>query len=316
MKVFSFKDIVNLDIEYKSLYVWAINALKNKNKALLKPKISLKQDGGVFCNTMPCIIETKNKKYGGVKIVTRYPKRIPSLEASILLFDANSGNNLAIMDGTYITAMRTGAVAALSIKLLAKRNFNTISIIGLGNVSRATLLILLSIYPKRKFKIKIYKYKKQEVDFINRFVNYVNIEFEIVDDLHMLAKGSDVIISGITYTKEDLFNDDDFDEGVLVVPIHTPGFTNCDLFFDKVYGDDYEHISSFKYFDKFKCFSEIADVINGSSKGRESDKERILAYNVGIAAQDIYFASKIYEFLKDKKTMKIDLKTPKNKYWV
>ena len=89
---------------------------------------------------MPSLVKVDNKTYGGVKVVTRYPSRIPSLDSTILLFDADTGEKLAFMDGNWITAMRTGAVAAHSINLLEKKNIKEIGIMGLGNTARAELL--------------------------------------------------------------------------------------------------------------------------------------------------------------------------------
>ena len=76
--------------------------------------------------------------------------------------------------------------------------------------------------------------------------------------------------------------------------MHTRGFQNCDLFFDKVFADDTNHVKGFKYFDKFQSFAELSEVLTGQKNGRASDEERILSYNIGIALHDIYFASKIY----------------------
>jgi ornithine cyclodeaminase/alanine dehydrogenase len=59
---------------------------------------------------------------------------------------------------------------------------------------------------------------------------------------------------------------------VLVVPVHTRGFTNCDLFFDKIFADDTGHVDHFRNFKQFKYFAEMSDVVNGTAEGRESDK--------------------------------------------
>ena len=110
--------------------------------------------------------------------------------------------------------------------------------------------------------------------------------------------------------------DEAFDEGVLVVPVHTLGFTNCDLFFDKVFADDTGHVCHFKNFDKFRKFAEMGEVVSGKAPGRENDRERILAYNIGISIHDIYFASRIYNLLKDNEGIpEIDLAGPTEKYW-
>jgi ornithine cyclodeaminase/alanine dehydrogenase len=90
---------------------------------------------------------------------------------------------------------------------------------------------------------------------MERFADYPNFEFETVDTPQQMVAGSDVVISGATYLHTDICEDKYFDEGVLVVPIHTLGFTNCDLFFDKVFADDYGHVCNFKNFDKFRKFA-------------------------------------------------------------
>lgn len=317
MKLISFDDIKKQNINPLECLDWVSFVIKNKNKNILQPKISLKPFEGVFCNVMPSILTDENGyMWGGVKVVTRYPNREPSLDSRILLFDAKNGDFKALLDGDWITTMRTGAVAAHSIKLFAKKNYETIGIIGLGNTARASLLCLLESEKNRKFVIKLLKYKNQAELFIERFKNFDNVSFSIIDNMYDLVKGSDVVISAVTYFSEDICDDSAFDEGVLVVPVHTRGFSNCDLFFDKVYGDDYGHICHFKYFDKFRYFSEVCDVVNGKNKGRENDKERILAYNIGISLHDIYYASKIYNMCKDKNLIEIDTLSPTDKFWI
>lgn len=93
---------------------------------ILPPKVSLHPGPeSVFCNFMPSIVPGNDgRMWGGVKLVTRYPDREPALDSSLLLFDALTGETLALMDADWITAMRTGAVAAHSICLLAKDGFS------------------------------------------------------------------------------------------------------------------------------------------------------------------------------------------------
>jgi ornithine cyclodeaminase/alanine dehydrogenase len=144
MKVITFEDILKQKISPKMCYEWTCEMIKNKSDALLPPKISMKPFDGVFCNVMPSIIGN----IGGVKVVTRYPERVPALESFLTIYDVQTGENLALMDATWITAMRTGAVAAHSILLLAKKDFSTIGMVGLGNTARAALLILAEICPE------------------------------------------------------------------------------------------------------------------------------------------------------------------------
>lgn len=313
MKIVTFDDIKRLNIDSQKAFEWVSYMIKNKDQTLLPSKTSMKPQENVFCNVMPSYI---NEKYGGVKVVTRYPNEIPALDSQLLLFNAQTGEKLALMDANWITAMRTGAVAVHSINLFAKKDYKTIGILGLGNTARSTIQVLLDLNPDREFYIKLLRYKNQAELFMERFKDYDNVKFEIVETNVDLVKDSDVIISCATVLNEDICPDEYFKEGVLVVPVHTRGFSNCDLFFDKVYADDYGHVHHFKYFDKFKYFSEVCDVVNGRKLGRENESERIIAYNIGISIHDIYYASQIYEMIKDDDSIhSFDMKSPTDKFW-
>lgn len=317
MKIITFQDVKNLNITPIVCYEWVKKMVSNKKQSLLPPKISIKPRDSVFCNVMPSMIPGVNGgTAGGIKVVTRYPDRDPSLESQILLLDADTGEFLALMDATWITTMRTGAVEAHTIHLLAKKNFSVLGLMGLGNTVRATLMVLAAKYPNREFTIKLLRFNNEEQSFMERFTAYPNLHFTMVNTAEEMVKGSDVIISGATYLPQDVCADEYFDEGVLVVPIHTLGFTNCDFFFDKVFADDYGHVCHFKNFEKFRKFAEVCDVVNGNVPGRENDVERIIAYNIGISIHDINFAANIYHLLKDSDLPEIDMCQPTEKFWV
>lgn len=316
MKIITHKRITDLKIPPAECYTWVSEMIANKKNALLPPKISMKPTDGVFCNVMPCIINyADGGRFGGVKVVTRYPQRVPTLDSKLILQDSLTGEFLALMDANWITSMRTGAVAAHSVLQFAKKNFKTVGLIGLGNTVIATLLVLLSVRPELCLNVKLLRYKGQEKTFEERFSAYVGLHFTECDTAEELVRGSDVVISGATYLPNDLCGDECFDEGVLVVPIHTLGFTNCDLFFDKVFADDYGHVCHFKNFEKFHSFAEVSDVVNGVVAGRTSDRERILVYNIGVSMHDINFAAHIYP-LAEEGAPEIDFEEPQEKTYI
>ncbi len=167
MKIIDFQTINNLKISYSKCVEWVEEALQIKREIKLPAKISLKLDNNVFFNTMPCYIPSLN--IIGIKFVSRYPKRIPSLISDLLLFDSENGDLLSMMNADWITTMRTGAVAALSIKKLQSTECGIYSFVGLGNTARATLLCLLSIQPEINHHIRLLSYKNQAENFIERF---------------------------------------------------------------------------------------------------------------------------------------------------
>ncbi len=210
--------------------------------------------------------------------------------------------------------MRTGAVTVHAIELLAKPDFYEIGIMGFGNIGIAVMEVLTAFYSDRPLKLKLLRYKDHAEKIRERYQSFQNIKFEIADSVEKIIKSSDVVISSITYTDDLLGQDEWFQEGVLVIPVHLRGFQNCDLFFDKVYGDDYHQVKGFQYFDKFRYFAEVSEVLRGEKKGRETDRERILSYNVGMSLHDVFAASKIYQYFKD--IPDAPLLAPDSKYWL
>lgn len=313
MRIFTFPSIVGLGIEDSLAYQWIQESFLQKADTYLPPKISMK-DGSTFINVMPCILYKEMK--AGVKIVSRFTERLPTLNSEILLYDYTTGNPLALMDGNYITALRTGATAALNVETLARKNYSEIGVIGFGNITRKTLDILFAVMPKRKIRVKLFNYKNHFALLQERYIQYNNIEFIAVDSYDAVVENSDVVISALTYTEKDLCDDKYFKAGCLVVPIHTRGFMNCDLFFDRFVVDDVNHVRGFKYFNTFENnMVELSDVLCGKCVGRSRDDERIMAYSIGIAIHDLYFAGKIYE-MASSGMAEIDLFPPKEKYWV
>ena len=188
-------------------------------------------------------------------MVSRIEGQKPTLKSDITLYDAETGQLLAVMDGDWITAMRTGAVAALAARTFQRPGVDTYSMIGLGNIARAVALCLIADNSDRHITIRLMRYKDQAELFIERFRDYKNVTFDIIDDPTVFLSEADVVISSVTVATELLFPDDTlFKKGVTVIPVHVRGFQNCDLFFDKVFADDTGHVHHFKNFDKFRNY--------------------------------------------------------------
>ena len=285
------------NISPKECIEWVKQGFLMKDDAQMPAKLSVHPQGEDFMTSMPCLLPKYNgRKYFGLKLVSRIEGQTPTLKSDITLYDAETGQLLAIMDGDWITAMRTGAVAALAARTFQRKGVDTYSMIGLGNIARAVALCLIADNEDRHITIRLMRYKNQAEMFIERFKAYENVTFNIVDDNTTFVAEADVLISCVTIATELLFPDNSlFKKGVTVIPVHVRGFQNCDLFFDKVFGDDTGQIQKFKYFNQFHEYDEIHHVLQGKNLGRTNDDERILSYNYGLALHDIVFASKIYE---------------------
>lgn len=324
MKIISEQLIRSLGITPKECVAWIYESFNMKQDAQLPAKISVHPTDFDFFTSMPCLLPVSSKlgggkieQYFGIKEVHRLEGAVPSLGSDMMLYNAKNGELLALVDCDWITTMRTGAVAAVSAKALRKDGAETYGMVGLGNTGRATMLCILEAEPEKHFKVKLLRYKNQAELFIERFKKYTNVEFEIVDDINEMARSVDVFISCITSANGLLVEDEKtFQPGVTVIPVHMRGLQNCDTTFDRVFGDDTDHVKGFKYFPQYKDYNEIGEVLAGRDPGRKSQEQRIIDYNYGLALHDVVYASKIYELVDDMDVPSIEIIKETDKFWV
>lgn len=145
---------------------------------------------------MPAFIETTNAC--GIKWVSVYPenrkKGLPAVIATIILNDAGSGFPLAIMDGTHITRMRTGAAGGIAAKYLARKDSRTAAMVGCG-VQAGPQLAALSEY----FGLDLVKvwglFGKKEADNFIKGMKAFKMEMSASKTVEDCVKGADIVVT-------------------------------------------------------------------------------------------------------------------------
>lgn len=295
MKVLTDNDIEALGIAPRQCVQWAERSLLSKPNADLPPKTWQHFPNDVFVNTMPCYVPEINRY--GVKVVTRHPGLHPALKSKILLVDMANGDCLACMDGNWITAMRTGAVAALAGKTFVN-NYESAAFgfVGLGNMAHSTMKCLCSLLD-RPHDIWLLRYKNQAEEFAAAFANEPNVKFHFTDSREELVSRTQALYSCVTVMNEQFLPASAYPQGYTLIPVHMRGFQDCDVVFDRIFGDDTGHLRCFQHFNEFKAFAEFTDVLSGKAVGRQSAEERIISYNIGLGLHDVWFASNIYDIM-------------------
>jgi alanine dehydrogenase len=128
------EELLDLDALLDALAV--AQAELSSGKASLVPRVgAFAGDAGVL-GVMPAYAPSAGL---GCKLVTLFPanRDRPTHQATIALFDPATGTPVALMDGTYITAMRTAAAAALATRMLARPDARVLAILGTGVQSRS-----------------------------------------------------------------------------------------------------------------------------------------------------------------------------------
>jgi len=128
------EELLDLDALLEALA--GVHAELSAGNASLPPRVAAFTADGLL-GAMPGFVPGAGL---GAKLVSLYPRNkapLPTHQAAIALFDEGTGMLTALMDGTYITAMRTAAAAALAARLLARPDARVLAILGTGVQSRA-----------------------------------------------------------------------------------------------------------------------------------------------------------------------------------
>src|SRR5579859_2106479 len=106
---------------------------------------------------MPSLLETPEQSFSGLKVVTVVPanhaRNLPLIHSSVLLIDAMTGQTLAILEGSWLTAMRTGAACGLATDLLARRDADILTLFGAGGQAPTQALAMQTVRPLREIRV-------------------------------------------------------------------------------------------------------------------------------------------------------------------
>jgi len=253
----------------------------------------------------------------GMKWIAGFPKNparygIPRAHALTVLNDAETGVPLAIMDGTYISAMRTGAVTGVGARYLANPDSEVIGIIGCGVQAKTQIMALKAAVPAVRM-VKGYDIRK---DAANHFLKWVsetmNLKVEAVESPRQAVEGSDIVVT-VTVADEPIVKDSWLKRGSLFAHIGSYQEEEEAVIFnaDKVVVDIWEEVLHrgtpllARLFNAGKITEQrihanIGAIIRGRKKGRENREERIFFSPLGLGSEDIGVASLVYREAKKK----------------
>lgn len=268
-----------------------------------------KSQGSV--NFMPAYIGAMNAL--GVKVVSVYPNNpskhnLPTILGVVLLTDAETGDTLAIMDGAYLTALRTGAASGVATKYLARKDAKKLGIIGTGVQGRTQLLAITKV--RKIEKVNAFDIDRDRCEqFCKQLSKELGIQVIPVDSAEKAVRGSDIVATAST-SKTPVLLGDWLEEGIHVNAIgsHTPDARELDttammrarIIVDsreaalKEAGDLIIPISQGLITADHIC-AELGEVITGKKSCRENDNTITIFKSQGLAIQDISTASKVYE---------------------
>ncbi|VVB55519.1 Alanine dehydrogenase [uncultured archaeon] len=285
-------------------------------KVQMPPKLYLyfKNHNGDL-RTMPGYLEEQD--ITGVKIVNVHPDNpkigLPTVMALVILNSTETGAPLAIMDGTYLTDMRTGAAGGVAVKYLARKNVKTVGFVGTGNQARSQLMAINEIIDIHEIKATSTS-EKQTLAFKDDMES--KIECEITPEKTIREVCDCDILVTTTPSREPIVMNEWISEGTHINAIgaDAPGKEELDPLILKranVIVDDIQQAShsgevnvpiSKGSLSVEDIFGELGEVIIGEKKARMKDSDITVFDSTGLAIQDIATADMVY-----RKALKVNM---------
>jgi alanine dehydrogenase len=282
--------------------------------AIVPQRIAITEPAPGLTLIMPGIIGGKMNALA-TKIVSVYKQNpekynMPTVLAKIMVQDINTGDIVGIMDGSLITAMRTGAATGVSVKYLAKKNSTTLGIYSAGVQARKQVVAVYWGLNEKLENCKVYDLKNDVAkEFKKEIEEELGIDVEIVKSGDDLLSNTDILVAATTSTTP-LFSGDKVSEGTHISSIgaHAPDARELDSIIIK-------RASLLTAGLKEACLAEagdyiipikeglitenniisIGEIITGNKPGRTSDSEITVFKSVGISAQDVAVGKLVYD---------------------
>jgi len=259
---------------------------------------------------MPSYVETFG--ISAVKIVNVHPDNrrynLPTVMATITLVDPRTGAPLAIMGGTWITAMRTGAASGVAAKYLSRKGSSKLALIGAG-VQAVTQMMAMAQVMKLG-EVKIYDIMDEaKTSFVTKMSpEYPDVRISAAGSIQEAVEDVDVVVT-VTPSRKPIVKNEWIRSGMHISAIgaDAPGKEELDpaiLQRAKIVVDDLEQsrhsgeinvplekgIISLK-----QLYGQLGEVIVGKKVGRASDEEITIFDSTGLAIQDAVTAKLAYD---------------------
>lgn len=252
------------------------------------------------------------KSYVVAKLNTNFPGNsaqfgLPTIQGVIVLYDAENGFPLAILDSIDVTIKRTAAASAVAAKYLARKNSSVATVCGCGQQGRAQLRAIHTILPLRK----VYAFDLDErasKSFAAELAAELALEIESVVDPQQAIRQSDICVT-CTTSRNSFVHKEDVAAGTFIAAV---GADNEDkqeidpvlMASGKVVADSLEqccaigdthHAIAQGLMRPQDVYAELSEIVAGKKPGRASEDEIIIFDSTGIAIEDAVAAVVIYE---------------------
>ncbi|MDR2834136.1 MAG: ornithine cyclodeaminase family protein, partial [Streptococcaceae bacterium] len=281
-KVFTMKEAVAADKEAFRLYS------ENKSVVPLRTNIQGQNKGNMLF--MPGYVEELST--AGIKIVSVYPenpqKGLPVTPAKVLLLDGQTGDVTCLLDGTYVTQLRTGAATGVAFDLLARKDAQIGALFGTGGQAASQLEAMITVRQLKEVRV-FGRNKENALNFVKKMQEkFPKVLIKLTESPDEAIENADVITL-VTNATRPIFDGNKVKKGATISAVgsYMPQMQELDpvvlqkatkIYFDSLEavleesGDILKPLAN-GMIREYDFTGEIGEVVNGNLIGRENDEE-------------------------------------------
>lgn len=254
---------------------------------------------------MPSFVDSQDGKALAIKVVSLFPNNpsrgLPYIQAAVLVLDPETGRAIALLEGSSLTAIRTGAASGAAIDLLARPDSTSVAIFGAGAQGRTQLEAACTARSLETAFIY-----DSNVERAQAFAEELNGNGPIPRDIRIAGSAREAvehadIICTATTSLRPVFQDKDLKAGahISAVGSYRPDMQEVSaetvqrarVFVDsrsaalEEAGDLIQPMQA-RLFDESHICAELGEVVLGQNPGRVSPEEITYFKSVGVAVQD------------------------------
>ncbi|MGZ4427244.1 MAG: ornithine cyclodeaminase family protein [Nocardioidaceae bacterium] len=290
--------------------VEAVVAAHGRGETVFEPRTHLVPDNGGIghFNVLRGHVSTLGAHgISGVKVVgdfvPNYELGLPSELGLVTLYDPTTGVPLAIVDGTLLTEMRTGAMTAVGARHLALLDARVLGHVGARGTAFSNVTMLDALFDLDEIRVTSRR-PESRAAFAEQLRAVTDTPVRVTGSVAETFDGADILVEATRLTEPaPLLDKGLVRPGAFVVPYGTVSAVAPDLLevMDKVVVDDWREARSGRFgalrhhvdtglLSEETLYAELGAIVAGDRPGREDPRERILLWHRGLSVLDVAVA--------------------------
>jgi ornithine cyclodeaminase/alanine dehydrogenase-like protein (mu-crystallin family) len=261
-------------------------------------------EGDNFIHAMLAYIPSL--KSSGVKWVSGFPENhkrgLPYINGLLILNDVETGVPISVMDCAWITAMRTGAATAVAARYLARPESAIVGVLGCGVQGRTNVEALNVLFPLAR--VMAYDVNVEAArTYAKEMRENLHLEVTVVAKPVEAVTGCDIVVTAGPILKKPhrTIQAGWLDQGAFASLVDYDSYWHPDAMKEaaKFCTDDVSQLRHYQgvgYFQEIPTvYADLGELATGKKPGRETQKERTMTANLGIAMDDMATSPLIYQ---------------------